>query len=142
VPFQGPFAIGHECVAEIVALGTGVERLHVGQRVVVPWAVSCGSCPQCLRGLTSKCVTTRQSTLAAFGFGPASGSWGGVGADAVRFPAERVATLTAAWEDAPRAYAARTTKVVLQRDPVMCDSEATHSPADGKAATDSARATP
>ncbi len=33
------------------------------------------------------------------------------------FPAERVTTLTADWEDAPRAYAARTTKVVLQRDP-------------------------
>jgi hypothetical protein len=34
------------------------------------------------------------------------------------FPAERVTTLAAAWEDAPAAYAARTTKVVLQRDPL------------------------
>jgi hypothetical protein len=34
------------------------------------------------------------------------------------FPAERVTTLAADWEDAPRAYAARTTKVVLQRDPL------------------------
>ena len=32
-----------------------------------------------------------------------------------QFPAERVTTLTAEWEDAPRAYLARTTKVVLQR---------------------------
>jgi alcohol dehydrogenase len=86
VPFKGPFAIGHECVAEIVAVGADVEQLHVGQRVVVPWAISCGSCPQCLRGLTSKCATTRRSTLAAFGFGAASGSWGGVVADAVRVP--------------------------------------------------------
>jgi alcohol dehydrogenase len=34
------------------------------------------------------------------------------------FPAERVTTLAAAWEDAPRAYAARATKVVLHRDPL------------------------
>jgi len=35
------------------------------------------------------------------------------------FAAERVATLTASWDDAPRAYAAKTTKVVLERDRVM-----------------------
>ena len=34
------------------------------------------------------------------------------------FPAERATTLTADWDDAPAAYAARTTKVVLQRDVV------------------------
>ena len=34
------------------------------------------------------------------------------------FAAERVTTLTADWDDAPHAYAARTTKVVVQRDPL------------------------
>jgi hypothetical protein len=34
------------------------------------------------------------------------------------FPAERVTTLAAGWEEAPTAYAARTTKVVVQRDPL------------------------
>jgi hypothetical protein len=34
------------------------------------------------------------------------------------FPAERVTTLAANWNDAPSAYAARTTKVVLLRDPL------------------------
>jgi threonine dehydrogenase-like Zn-dependent dehydrogenase len=34
------------------------------------------------------------------------------------FPAECVTTLASAWEDAPAAYAARTTKVVLHRDPL------------------------
>jgi threonine dehydrogenase-like Zn-dependent dehydrogenase len=87
VPFKGPFAIGHECVAEIMAVGPDVQRLRVGQTVVVPWAVSCGSCPRCLRGLTSKCATTTaHRTLAAFGFGAAAGSWGGMVADAVRVP--------------------------------------------------------
>ena len=86
VPFKGPFAIGHECVAEVVAVGAGVERIGTGQRVVVPWAISCGSCARCRSGLTSKCATTAQGTLAAFGLGPASGPWGGVIADAVRVP--------------------------------------------------------
>jgi threonine dehydrogenase-like Zn-dependent dehydrogenase len=86
LPFKGPFAIGHECVAEVVAVGAGVERVRVGERVVVPWAVSCGSCPRCLRGLTSKCATTVQRALAAFGFGPASGPWGGMIADEIRVP--------------------------------------------------------
>jgi threonine dehydrogenase-like Zn-dependent dehydrogenase len=86
VPFKGPFAIGHECVAQALAVGTGVQRIRVGQTVIVPWAVSCGSCPQCRRGLTSKCATTTTRTLAAYGFGPASGPWGGMIADALRVP--------------------------------------------------------
>jgi alcohol dehydrogenase len=34
------------------------------------------------------------------------------------FPAERVTSLLADWNDAPNAYQARTTKVVLHRDPI------------------------
>jgi alcohol dehydrogenase len=86
IPFQGPFGIGHECVAQIVALGSAATGLSVGQTVVVPWAVSCGDCPECSRGLTAKCSTTRERTLAAYGFGPASGPWGGMVADEFRVP--------------------------------------------------------
>ncbi len=86
VPFRGPFAIGHECVAQVLAVGSGVQRVRVGQTVVVPWAVSCGTCEPCRRGLTSKCATTTSATLAAYGFGPASGPWGGMVADEVRVP--------------------------------------------------------
>ena len=86
VPFKGPFAIGHECVAQAVAVGAGVQRIRVGQTVVVPWAVSCGTCAPCRRGLTSKCATTTNGTLAAYGFGPASGPWGGMIADELRVP--------------------------------------------------------
>ncbi|SEG99790.1 alcohol dehydrogenase [Nonomuraea solani] len=85
-PFRGPFAIGHECVAQVIAVGSGVQRIKAGQTVVVPWAVSCGACPRCEAGLTSKCATTAQSTLAAYGFGPASGPWGGMIADRLRVP--------------------------------------------------------
>ncbi|MFI7067590.1 zinc-binding dehydrogenase [Kribbella sp. NPDC050124] len=87
VPFRGPFAIGHECVAEIVALGPEVTTLRIGQRVIVPWAVSCGSCPRCRRGLTAKCTTTSAgATLAAYGFGAACGPWGGMITDIFRVP--------------------------------------------------------
>jgi threonine dehydrogenase-like Zn-dependent dehydrogenase len=86
VPFKGPFAIGHECVAEVLAVGSDIRQVRVGQKVVVPWAVSCGSCSRCLRGLTSKCATTTRRTLAAYGFGPASGPWGGMIADRIRVP--------------------------------------------------------
>lgn len=86
VPFKGPFAIGHECVAQVVAVGSGVQQIRVGQTVVVPWAVSCGSCEPCRRGLTSKCATTTRSTLAAYGLGSATGGWGGMVADTLRVP--------------------------------------------------------
>jgi alcohol dehydrogenase len=86
VPFQGPFAIGHECVAQVLAVGSGVRDIRVGQTVVVPWAISCGTCPPCRRGLTSKCATTTSDTLAAYGFGPACGGWGGMVADELHVP--------------------------------------------------------
>jgi alcohol dehydrogenase len=86
VPFKGPFAIGHECVAEVIEVGPEVAGLRRGDVVIVPWAVSCGSCVECARGLTAKCATTRAGTLAAFGFGPASGPWGGMVADLLRIP--------------------------------------------------------
>jgi alcohol dehydrogenase len=88
VPFRGPFAIGHECVAQVVALGGEVPDLQVGQIVAVPWAVSCGRCDRCRAGLTSKCSATTGpgGELSAFGFGPACGSWGGMVSDLVRVP--------------------------------------------------------
>jgi threonine dehydrogenase-like Zn-dependent dehydrogenase len=90
VPFQGPFGIGHECVAQVTAVGADVSDVTVGDVVVVPWAVSCGSCEECLLGLTAKCATMRAQspggTLAAFGFGPACGPWGGMVADSLRVP--------------------------------------------------------
>jgi alcohol dehydrogenase len=86
VPFRGPFGIGHECIAQVVAKGDEVTDLRIGQVVVVPWAVSCGSCPECRRGVTAKCSTTRTATLAAYGFGPASGPWGGMVTDELLVP--------------------------------------------------------
>ncbi|MEN3608926.1 alcohol dehydrogenase catalytic domain-containing protein [Plantactinospora sp. ZYX-F-223] len=87
VPFRGPFCIGHECVAEVTAVGANVQTVRAGQTVIVPWAVSCGTCRSCRRGLTSKCDTaTRGRTLAAYGFGPSSGDYGGMITDALTVP--------------------------------------------------------
>src|SRR4051812_49960658 len=38
VPFRGPFGIGHECVAQVTAIGAAVAEIKVGDIVVVPWA--------------------------------------------------------------------------------------------------------
>lgn len=90
VPFRGPFGIGHECIAQVTAVGAEVTGLDVGDTVVVPWAVSCGTCPECRAGVTAKCSTHAEASpgrsLAAFGFGSASGSWGGMVADSLRIP--------------------------------------------------------
>jgi alcohol dehydrogenase len=96
-PFRGPFGIGHECVAQVTAVGDGVRSLRVGDTVVVPWSVSCGECRECRQGITAKCSTTRRKSpgkaLAAFGFGPSCGSWGGVITDSLRVPyADRMLT--------------------------------------------------
>jgi alcohol dehydrogenase len=86
VPFRGPFAIGHECVAQVVALGDEVAGLRTGQTVVVPWAVSCGRCDRCRAGRTSKCAVAATGELAAYGLGAACGPWGGMVSDLVRVP--------------------------------------------------------
>ena len=90
VPFQGPFGIGHECIAQVIAAGDAVTGIAVGDVVVVPWALSCGTCRECRLGLTAKCSTMSAAspgrTLAAFGFGPATGAWGGMVADSLRIP--------------------------------------------------------
>ena len=48
-PFQPPFPIGHECVAEVVEVGDGVRSLEPGRRVSVPFQISCGACGACPR---------------------------------------------------------------------------------------------
>jgi len=82
-----PFAIGHECVAEIVSLGENVRHFSVGQKVVVPWSISCGHCENCQKGMTSKCSTmNKDRLLSAYGFGEVLGNFGGMVSDFLRVP--------------------------------------------------------
>src|SRR3954462_8677754 len=49
-PFPTPLAFGHECVAEVLHTGSDVERIRPGQRVVVPFQITCGACAACSAG--------------------------------------------------------------------------------------------
>lgn len=84
-PLRGAFALGHECVGEIVALGDAVRGLALGQRVVPSFQISCGQCGKCRAGLTAICE--RMPVLSDYGMQPLSGvEYGGMLADRVRIP--------------------------------------------------------
>ena len=83
-PFRAPFALGHECVAEVLDIGDGVRDIRPGQRVSVPFQISCGDCPACRRGRTGNCQT--EGPFSTYGFGPAVERWGGFLADSVLVP--------------------------------------------------------
>jgi propanol-preferring alcohol dehydrogenase len=55
-----PLIPGHEIVGTVHAIGTGVERLAVGQRVGVPWlGYTCGRCDYCRAGRENLCDGAR-----------------------------------------------------------------------------------
>ena len=84
-PLRGPFAVGHECVGEIVELSDDVRGLELGQRVVPSFQVSCGRCRRCRAGLTALCEAF--PTLSDYGMQPLSGTeYGGMLSDLLRVP--------------------------------------------------------
>src|SRR5262245_51737223 len=85
-PYGKPFAIGHECIAEVVACGEAVRDIRKGQLVIVPWSISCGGCRNCCTGLTANCTEAGGTLLSAYGFGDSMGSWGGAVSDLLRVP--------------------------------------------------------
>ncbi|MFC0111849.1 alcohol dehydrogenase catalytic domain-containing protein [Kibdelosporangium aridum] len=82
-PIPPPFPIGHECVARVFDVGDAVSHVAPGDLVVVPWAVSCGACERCSRGLTTHCTSVPH--MAMFG-APIGGEWGGLFSDLVAIP--------------------------------------------------------
>lgn len=85
-PFPPPFALGHECVAEVLDVGDGVERFRPGDRVVVPFQLSCGTCGACAAGRTGNCESFAIATTYGFGFGPEATRFGGFLSELVRVP--------------------------------------------------------
>jgi threonine dehydrogenase-like Zn-dependent dehydrogenase len=83
-PLPGPFAFGHEFVADVVAVGDNVRATRVGQRVVVPFQINCGTCDPCTRGLTASCA--RVPLMASYGLAPLSREYGGALSDLVTVP--------------------------------------------------------
>ena len=89
--------IGHEPMGEVVEVGPDVQRLRPGDRVVVPFTISCGSCWFCERELYSLCDTSNpnaemaskvmgHSPAALLGYSHLLGGFSGGQAEYLRVP--------------------------------------------------------
>jgi len=78
-----PAVLGHEVVGEVAAVGPGVSRFALGQRVIVAHHVPCFACHYCRRGGPSMCREFKRVNLDPGGF-----------AELVRVPAPNVAHAT------------------------------------------------
>ena len=84
-PMPAPFVMGHEMVGEVVAVGEAISNVRLGDKVIVPFQLSCMTCAPCLRGHTNACESVPSGT--AFGLGPHGGiDLGGALAELVRVP--------------------------------------------------------
>lgn len=82
--------LGHEFLGIVDEVGPEVEHLAKGDRVVVPFNISCGHCWMCARGLQSQCETTQvrdfDKGAALFGYTSMYGAVPGGQAELVRVP--------------------------------------------------------
>jgi alcohol dehydrogenase len=83
-PFPQPLHFGHECVAEVVEVADGVSKVRPGDRVVVPFQISCGECEPCRAGRSGNCAAV--PPISMYGFGLAGGHWGGAVSDLLAVP--------------------------------------------------------
>jgi len=89
--------LGHEFMGEVVETGSDVRGLRVGDRVVVPFPIACGSCFSCRKGLYSLCENTNpnawmaekmwgHATSGMFGYSHLTGGYAGGQAEYARVP--------------------------------------------------------
>ena len=89
--------LGHEPMGEVVEVGRDVKKLKKGDRVVVPFTISCGACDFCRRGLFSLCDTSNpnaetarklmgQSPAGLLGYSHMFGGFDGGQAEYLRVP--------------------------------------------------------
>jgi len=89
--------LGHEFMGEVMEIGPGVDNLAVGDRVVVPFPISCGNCFFCGRELYSLCENSNpnahlaekmwgHSPAGLYGYSHMLGGYAGGQAQYVRVP--------------------------------------------------------
>jgi threonine dehydrogenase-like Zn-dependent dehydrogenase len=89
--------LGHEPMGEVVEVGSEVKNLRVGDRVVVPFTISCGECFFCKKEMYSLCDTSNpnaemaakvmgQSPAGLFGYSHMLGGFAGGQAEYLRVP--------------------------------------------------------
>ena len=82
--------LGHESMGIVEAVGADVTHLAAGDRVVIPFNISCGSCFMCDSGLMSQCETTQVheygTGAALFGYSKMYGQVAGGQAEYLRVP--------------------------------------------------------
>lgn len=84
--FEEGRVFGHENLGEVVEVGSAVDRVRKGDRVVMPFNVACGFCENCEKGLTGFCLTCNPGMAgAAYGFAD-MGPFQGGQAELMRVP--------------------------------------------------------
>jgi threonine dehydrogenase-like Zn-dependent dehydrogenase len=89
--------LGHETMGEVVEVGADNKKLKVGDRVVVPFTISCGECFFCKRGFYSGCERSNpnremaaklwgNSPAGLFGYSHLLGGYAGGQAEYLRVP--------------------------------------------------------
>jgi len=89
--------LGHEFMGEVVEVGDEVQNLRMGDRVVVPFTISCGKCFFCQRGMWACCDNTNPHAAQAetmngyptsglYGYGHINGGYAGGQAQYARVP--------------------------------------------------------
>jgi alcohol dehydrogenase len=58
--FGGPFIPGHEASGVVVEVGSEVKKIKVGDRVAIPFILSCGTCRECGPGRKRPTVCENQ----------------------------------------------------------------------------------
>jgi 2-desacetyl-2-hydroxyethyl bacteriochlorophyllide A dehydrogenase len=81
VPVERGFTIGHEFVGTVLAIGSAVERVAVGDRVLGTFVTACATCAPCIRGDYHRCAHGQ-----TFGHGSKLGNLQGAQAERLLVP--------------------------------------------------------